>query len=196
MGEDQDVGNAQRAHLRLVRPEAPGPPEEPAPEVYDLETSEGFAAAYARWSPYVARIALNITGDSDLASEVVQEVFARAFEHRHRIEDPGVLKAWLRTTASRHCYKLVRKRKVMVTFGLVPEPTFEGLGGGGGVEDEVLLKQLFARLERVASKDRVAWSLRYLSGESLADVAQACGCSLATAKRRIKKANDFLTEEG
>ncbi len=193
MGEERDVGNAQRSHLRLVQPDGAG--AEDVSEVFDLGTPDGFAAAYRRWSPYVARIGLNIMGDPDLAGEVVQEVFARAFEHRQRIKDPRMLKAWLRTTASRHCYKLVRKRKMMVTFGLVPELTFEAVSGGAA-EDEVLLKQLFARLEKVATKDRVAWSLRYLSGESLADVAEACGCSLATAKRRIKRANDLLTEEG
>ena len=83
----------------------------------------------------------------------------------------------------------------MVTFGLVPEPTYEGVAAGNGIEDEVLLKQLFARLDLVAPKDRVAWSLRYLNGESLEGVAQACGCSLATVKRRIRRANDLLTRE-
>jgi RNA polymerase sigma-70 factor (ECF subfamily) len=35
---------------------------------------------------------------------------------------------------------------------------------------------------------RIAWTLRMVEGLELAEVASACGCSLATAKRRIAAA--------
>jgi RNA polymerase sigma-70 factor (ECF subfamily) len=38
----------------------------------------------------------------------------------------------------------------------------------------------------------VAWLLRHVEGERLQDVALACGCSLATAKRRIASAQAAL----
>jgi RNA polymerase sigma-70 factor (ECF subfamily) len=40
--------------------------------------------------------------------------------------------------------------------------------------------------------DRLAWSLRHIEGHALAGVAEACGCSLATAKRRIDAAQGTL----
>lgn len=196
--------SAERAHLRLVPdpdadPEAETNPtqEERAPEApVDLTSRAGFEAVYERWSPYVARIGLKILGEHELARELVQEVFTRALEHRDRIEDPSQLKAWLRTTATRLCYRMLRKRKVLVLIGYWPEPKFEELVlPETSTEHEVLVRELFAKLERVPAKQRVAWALRYLEGDKLTDVAEACGCSLATVKRRIKRANDLLVEE-
>ena len=42
---------------------------------------------------------------------------------------------------------------------------------------------------------RLAWSLRYVEGEKLEQVAEHCGCSLATAKRRISAAHARIQAE-
>jgi len=44
-------------------------------------------------------------------------------------------------------------------------------------------------LANVAANVRIAWMLRQVEGLELAEVASACGCSLATAKRRIAAAD-------
>jgi len=46
----------------------------------------------------------------------------------------------------------------------------------------------------VPTQERLAWSLRYLEGEPLDMVAASCGCSLATAKRRISAAKRVIDE--
>ena len=43
--------------------------------------------------------------------------------------------------------------------------------------------------------NRVAWTLNYVEGETLEEVARLCGCSLATAKRRIAAAQRFIEEK-
>ena len=43
-------------------------------------------------------------------------------------------------------------------------------------------------LQRLSLKVRTPWILRHVLGEPLDDVALACGCSLATVKRRIGEA--------
>jgi RNA polymerase sigma-70 factor (ECF subfamily) len=42
--------------------------------------------------------------------------------------------------------------------------------------------------------ERIAWTLRYVERHRLEAVAELAGCSLATAKRRILKAQRFLAE--
>ena len=41
----------------------------------------------------------------------------------------------------------------------------------------------------------LAWSLRYMHEETVESVAELCGCSLATAKRRISAAQGRINEE-
>lgn len=61
-------------------------------------------------------------------------------------------------------------------------------------EQQAQVKALYAILGRVPLEDRIAWTLRNLEGMPLADVADACGCSLATAKRRIAAAQELIEE--
>ena len=52
-------------------------------------------------------------------------------------------------------------------------------------ESRVELRWLDASLSKLDDKTRIAWMLRHVEGLSLEETADACECSLATAKRRI-----------
>ena len=62
-------------------------------------------------------------------------------------------------------------------------------------EDAALLAEVYQVLDRMPERARLAWSLRHVDGEKLEDVADHCGCSLATAKRRIATAQMQLQKE-
>ena len=53
-------------------------------------------------------------------------------------------------------------------------------------EARVLLAQVYALLQTLPADDRIAWTLRYVERHRLEVVAEIVGCSLATAKRRIR----------
>ena len=55
-------------------------------------------------------------------------------------------------------------------------------------ERRALLARVYQVLDKIAVEQRLAWTLRYVEGEKLERVAEQCGCSLATAKRRIASA--------
>ena len=46
-----------------------------------------------------------------------------------------------------------------------------------------------AALRVVPPKHKVPWILRYVEGYTLVEVADACACSLASAKRHVQRAN-------
>jgi RNA polymerase sigma-70 factor (ECF subfamily) len=48
------------------------------------------------------------------------------------------------------------------------------------------LSRCYLALDSLPANQRLAWVLRVIQGESLADVAERCECSLATAKRHIQ----------
>jgi RNA polymerase sigma-70 factor (ECF subfamily) len=56
-----------------------------------------------------------------------------------------------------------------------------------------VFKTVEVALGTVPADARIAWALRYLEQEPLEDVARICGCSLATAKRRIAVAHQAVT---
>jgi RNA polymerase sigma-70 factor (ECF subfamily) len=183
---------AKVAHLKLVQPED----DESTDERTEAPGLDDFDAFFKHWSPYVAGIGHNILGDPALVDDLVQEVFIKVLENRNKIRDPNAIKSWLTTTAVRRCYRRLRKRKVFVFLGISTPPAYEeAVSNGAPQEHRAMLERVLKSLDDVSAEDRIAWSLRYLQGEKLNDVAQACDCSLATAKRRIARAQEHLERE-
>ena len=54
------------------------------------------------------------------------------------------------------------------------------------------LAQIYALLRTLPTDDRIAWTLRAIEGHDLETVARMASCSLATAKRRIGRAQKAL----
>jgi RNA polymerase sigma-70 factor (ECF subfamily) len=94
----------------------------------------------------------------------------------------------------------LRVRSLWNVFDLAEPPQYERLSDqGAGPEERRMVAEVYRALDRVSAKERVAWVLRHVQGESLEDTAVLCECSLATAKRRIAAAHAVVKarlEEG
>jgi RNA polymerase sigma-70 factor (ECF subfamily) len=56
------------------------------------------------------------------------------------------------------------------------------------------IAQIYALLRTLPADDRISWTLRCVEGHDLDSVAKLTRCSLATVKRRISRAQQFLDE--
>jgi RNA polymerase sigma-70 factor (ECF subfamily) len=52
------------------------------------------------------------------------------------------------------------------------------------------VRKLYGILDELDAEARLAFVLRHTQGLELTEIAEALGCSLATAKRRLAKANE------
>jgi RNA polymerase sigma-70 factor (ECF subfamily) len=151
-------------------------------------------AVYARFAPYVAAIASRILGRQVEVQDVVQDVFAVALRGLARREDTGQIKRWLATVTVRHATAKLRERALWQLFDKGDATDYVALADPGATpEERQMIEEVYRVLDNVSAKDRVAWVLRYVEGEQLEAVAELCGCSLATAKRRIAAAHDKIT---
>jgi RNA polymerase sigma-70 factor (ECF subfamily) len=128
--------------------------------------------------------------------DAVQETFVIALDQLGSLRDEGSFRGWLAQIAVSRARRRFRKRKLLRLLGLdrsVDEDALElapGVGASAAVQVEVAtLGQLLARLR---TEERLAWSLRHIEGDSLDEVAAHCGCSLATAKRRVAAADAYI----
>jgi RNA polymerase sigma-70 factor (ECF subfamily) len=153
-----------------------------------------FDALFHRYAKYVAGVAFRLLGrDDDEVDDVVQDVFWIASRNLGRIYDLDAARPWLVTVAVRVvCRKLRRQRWKRMFVGEAPLANVPA--PGVTPEERVLLARVYRVLDTVASGDRIAWLLRHVEGERLEDVAVACRCSLATAKRRIAAVESVLDE--
>jgi RNA polymerase sigma-70 factor (ECF subfamily) len=133
------------------------------------------------------------------AEDVVHDAFLKCIRQLSQLKEPSRFGAWLMTIAVRQCHRVFRRRRLLERLGLESSSEDVGLGRLAAPEVDpdtrLLLGQIDDCLRRVPSNSRTAWMLRHVEGCALESVAEQCGCSLATAKRRIQGAQRRLTAE-
>lgn len=159
----------------------------PSPSTDDLE------ACFERWAPYVGAVGLKLLGTHEGLDDLVQDVFLAAVRGLRGLRDPAAVKGWLSTVTVRLAQKRLRRERLKSFF--IRRAGDEDVADASATpEQRVLLAQIYAVLKKQAVEDQVAWTLRHLEGERLEQVALLTGVSLATTKRRIKRANDAIRE--
>jgi RNA polymerase sigma-70 factor (ECF subfamily) len=109
------------------------------------------------------------------------------------IADMIQARGWLATMTTRLVARRLRRRRFRALFLASPRGQ-KAPAPGATAEERALLRRLYEVLESLPTQERLAWALRYLEGEPLDMVAAACGCSLATAKRRVSAAKKVIDE--
>jgi RNA polymerase sigma-70 factor, ECF subfamily len=143
-------------------------------------------------SAYVARLAYRLLARDHEVDDVMQDVFFAFLRYHTQIRDVGAVRAWLATTTVRFARKRLRARN-RPWLSLNPDvPGHDPPAREASPEDHAALARVHRALEGVSANARVAWVLRYLEQERIEDVARLCGCSSATAKRRIAAAHHVV----
>jgi RNA polymerase sigma-70 factor (ECF subfamily) len=156
-------------------------------------------ALYHKYEALVRRTLVRILGfDSELA-DVVQETFIRALGSTRRLRDPQALPSWILRIAVCTASDLLRKRRNRRWLQLFAEPHDEELPTKHQVlesESDVAardaLRATYSLLKTMPTAERIAFTLRRFEGMELTEVALACGCSLATVKRRLLRAEAYF----
>ncbi len=148
-------------------------------------------AFYRRYVKAVWCTALRLVGNRSDADDVVQDTFVEAFRDVDKLRDPARMRGWLLQIAVHQAHRRFRRRKLARKLGL-DRSTEDGLlealaKPGTSAEARAELACIDRVLSKVTANQRFAWMLRHVEGLSLEEVAQACNCSLATAKRRIAR---------
>lgn len=200
--------SSEPARLRLV----PGGAERaPAGETGDVghltdgqlvalaacDEMSAFETLYRRHAPFALNLAVRLQGNATDVEDVVHDAFLRAHARLADLRDPSAFRAWLGSIVVRIVRTRLRRRRLMRALGLFEsgEPVdLDAIASpSAGPESRALLAQVYALLRTMNPNDRIAWTLRYVERHRLEAVADLTGCSLATVKRRISRAQAFLT---
>ncbi len=146
-------------------------------------------ALYRRHVEYLSGMVVRLLRSQQGSEDVVQDTFVLAFERLSTLRDPSALRSWLAAIAVSFVRRRLRKQRLLHALGLDGSEDDAALDrlarDDAPLEARSELAAIDLALRGVAVNQRIAWMLRYVEGESLDDVATACGCSLATVKRWI-----------
>jgi RNA polymerase sigma-70 factor (ECF subfamily) len=186
------------SRLRLVTP------PEVAPDVAPQDASAAplpwsepsLETLYERYAVYVGALASRILGRAAEVDDVVQDVFASAVRGLRRKDDEREIKGWFAKVTVRRCVRQLRMRRIWAVAQLAAAPSYDRLPAPGASPDErQLIIEVYRALDRLPARQRIAWTLHHVEGETLPQVAALCGCSLATVKRHIAQARAKLMRQ-
>jgi RNA polymerase sigma-70 factor (ECF subfamily) len=152
-------------------------------------------AVYRRYCRYVAAVVLKLAGRDAEVDDLIQDVFVEAANGIGALRDPEAVRGWLATIAVRVVRHRLRIRRLRRLVGLDTGADYTTIADHAASPiDKMLIRVVYRVLDDLAVEDRLAFSLHAIEGEKLETVAKLCGCSCATAKRRIARAQAAIQE--
>lgn len=142
------------------------------------------------------RYCRQLTADDDLAQDVHQLTFVKAYEDLSRFARRSSLRTWLYGIARHRCLDaLKQKRRRERRFELVDTPP-EQCDGAFNAEQRLTARDLSRALDecldRLAPQIRAAVLLRYREGFSYPDMSRICQERSATLQMRVARALPIL----
>lgn len=149
-----------------------------------------YQAHHGEIYAYLARM----LRDDELAADLTQETFVKAYRAHDTLLDPNRARAWLYQIAGRTALDELRRRKI-VRF--VPW-TGESHGSASSAEDLVLRARLSADLERallrIPPRQRQALLLSELHELTGLELAEAMGVSHVAARALLTRGRESLRQ--
>lgn len=152
---------------------------------------------YRRHVAFAIHLATRIEGSARDIEDIVHDAFVLAFEKVGDLSDPSAFRGWLGSIVVHAVRSRMRRTRLMSLLGL---RTAEAVDLDAIASEQASpavraqLAQIYALVQTLPVDDRIAWTLRAIEGHDLETVARMAQCSLATAKRRIARAQRFLDD--
>lgn len=151
--------------------------------------SELAAAVHDRFAEDVHRLVWRLLGADSEHADIVQQVFVRVLGRAHTLREPDKLRPWIHAIAVNTVYAELRRRRLRRLFGVRSSSFPEHSDLVREVEARDFVLRARALIERMPPPERIVFVLHYAEERPLHEVAELCGFSLATARRRLAAAD-------
>lgn len=148
---------------------------------------------YDRHVDRVYRLAHRMAGDDDMAADITQDTFIRAFERMGEFRHESAFGTWLHRIAVTTALVAIRSRKRRDRrFGPLDEAAAVG---GPETHGEVLLRdRLHQAIDGLADGYRTVFVMYELEGYTHQEIAETLGVAVATSKGQLFRAKARLRE--
>ena len=151
-------------------------------------------ALYDRYGAHVQRVLVRVLGFDFELSDLLHEVFIEAFTNIDSIRDGSRLRAWMTTLAVYTARQRIRRRSRRRVFWVHDETLVTDMPSKGtSHEEREALKLTYKVLDAMPVDERIPFTLRYIEGMDLGEVAESCDVSVSTIKRRLNRAQTRFT---
>ena len=154
---------------------------------------EAFRLIFERYARSVVRFIYGMVGETDLAEELMQETFVRAYNSRNNLRDDAKLAAWIFGIARNIARNALRSRQVAaVKLAADDYAQLEVAGTEPSPDEQLLSKELDQvigkALKTLTEDKRLVFTLKVLQQKSYEEIAEITGYSIGKLKIDLHRA--------
>jgi RNA polymerase sigma-70 factor (ECF subfamily) len=156
---------------------------------------EAFVLIYERFSPQLYRYVYRLVGNQELADDITQETFLKAFQGIRTIARDSNVSAWLYRIASNACFDILRRRKLITWMPILEENERSGEFTSEDFAPKVVESQIVRRtLQEMPPALAVCLVLRSVEGFSCEEIAEILKIPKGTVFSRLARAREAFIQ--
>ncbi len=182
--------------LRDVRTTEPGETVDPTEVDQQIIASvlagdrDAFATLIQRYSDPLYRHALGMTGSPDVAEDILQQSFIKAYSHLAEVR--GRFDAWLFRIVANGCKDWLKNiRRTHVSYDEDDQPSAYATPDED-LDRSELRTDLDRALASLAPSLREAFVMKHVEGRSYEEMADLLGTTVGALKMRVHRAREAL----
>ena len=148
------------------------------------------ATFFDRYGKRVERLLMRVLGPDSELEDVLQDVFIDALSAIDQLRDPNKLESWLTRMTVLKARSLIQRRQRWRIIQFRSPTDVPEIPDVPQNDARALLNEVQRVLLKLSADERVCFTLRYFEEMTLPEIAAATGLSLATVKRKLKRAEE------
>lgn len=159
--------------------------------VAEAPPARSLGDLYERTAPSAVRFAYVVSGDREMAQDLVHDAFARVAGRFHHLRKPDAFEAYLRRTIVNLFTSQLRHRRVERAYGEVrrPDPPADH-----AIDDVAERDRMWGALATLPRRQRAAVVLRFYEDLTEREVADLLGCSTHAVNSLVERGMAALRE--
>ncbi len=153
-----------------------------------------FKTVFLPFRKKIFRLAAQITGNVEDAEDLTQEVYIRFWKRREELLKADNIEAYCMTLAKHAAIDFVRTRKQQVEL-TEWEETAPMTDTAGRVDDRDDLSKVMEIVNHLPDNQRLAITMREISGFSFSEIATAIGTSEENVRTLLSRARKKVRSE-
>jgi RNA polymerase sigma-70 factor (ECF subfamily) len=151
---------------------------------------EAFAQLIGRYSDPLYRHALGMTGSPDVAEDILQTSFIKAYHHLGEVR--GRFDAWLFRIVANGCKDWLKNiRRTHLSYDEDDQPS-SFASPDEDLDRTELRQDLDSALAQLAPSLREAFIMKHVEGRSYEEMADLLGTTVGALKMRVHRAREAL----
>jgi RNA polymerase sigma-70 factor (ECF subfamily) len=149
-------------------------------------------ALFDRQRSRVHRLLYRVVGANTQMDDLIQDTFLEVFRSLPGFRGESSVGTWIDRCAVRVAYSHFERRKRSPLLEPVPELSSGAPSPEERTSRRDAVRRLYAQLDRLDPRQRMAFTLFALEGRTLREIAAIMDCTIATAKIRAWRARRAL----